>query len=254
VCASPQNPAPETNGSTKALAPNATSASRGQTWLRCWDRFLNQIGRAEASRPTTTTIDKDLPRSAKTWAIKIDGVDLTYNQIHEMIHRDVGIGNDYRKERVKLLTTLAAGVFAITVTFHKDMFGSQITSLGLLLLVIGWLLLVASLLAGIYHFRAWEDFYLEHREVGNSLWHYHTAAADEDGRKAGRIDFHKARDKVQKLQQRYRIWNFIQTYGLIFGLVFIIGYVVVATRTCLKDPEACHYITSKNKIVANFDQ
>jgi hypothetical protein len=38
-----------------------------------------------------------------------------------MIHRDISIGNDYRKERVKHVTTLAAGIFAITVAFHKDM-------------------------------------------------------------------------------------------------------------------------------------
>jgi hypothetical protein len=51
---------------------------------------------------------------------------MNYGQVHEMIHRDIAVGNDYRKERIKLLATLATGVFALTVTFHKDLFGGTL--------------------------------------------------------------------------------------------------------------------------------
>ena len=77
----------------------------------------------------------------------VDGQVLTYAQVHELMHRDISIGNEYRKERIKLLTTLATGVFALTVTFHKDLFHSTLTPEGLSLLLLGWAALIVSLLA-----------------------------------------------------------------------------------------------------------
>jgi hypothetical protein len=92
--------------------------------------------------------------------VKLNDVHHTYGEVHEMIHRDISIGNDYRKERVKHVTTLAARIFAITVSFHKYMFGGRVIVGALIFLVLGWLMLVGSLLSGIFHFQAWENYYL----------------------------------------------------------------------------------------------
>ena len=170
-----------------------------------------------------------------------------------MVHRDISIGNDYRKERVKHVTTLAAGVFAITVTFHKDMFGGHVTVGALIFLVLGWLMLVGSLLSGIFHFQAWENYYLAFRDVGNSLWKYRVET-DAAAKNQARAAFVAARDRVQGLQTRYRRWNCFQTWGLIFGLIFIVGYVVLSSLTFLKTPSAatgCPQPTSKESPVTS---
>ena len=144
--------------------------------------------------------NRELPAGVKKWAVAVDGQVLTYAQVHELMHRDISIGNEYRKERIKLLTTLATGVFALTVTFHKDLFHSTLTPEGLSLLLLGWAALIVSLLAGIYHFRKWEDFYLEHRAQGNALWRYRIATEVADQTKA-RSDFNLSADKMQAIQE-----------------------------------------------------
>jgi hypothetical protein len=170
--------------------------------------------------------DLPLPHAVETWSVVVNSKDLNYGQVHEMIHRDISVGNDYRKERIKHLTTLATGVFALTVTFHKDLFGATLTKTGLCLMLIGWAMLIISLLAGIVHFRKWEDFYLEHRAQGNALWHYRTAL-DQAGRDEARIAFHRAGSKIRALQESYKKWNIIQSGGLLAGMTFIAIYVGV---------------------------
>jgi hypothetical protein len=156
----------------------------------------------------------------------VNGKDLNYGQIHDMMHRDSSIGNDYRKERIKLQTTLATGVFAVTAIFNRELFGLTLTRTGLWLLLLGWASLIISLLAGIVHFKKWEDFYLAHRAQGNALWRYHAAGAAADERKQARIAFHRAGEKIEYLQESYKKWNHIQSGGLIIGLV-LIAYVVI---------------------------
>jgi hypothetical protein len=180
--------------------------------------------------------DQALPEGVVTWSVIVNGKDLDYGQIHEMIHRDIATGNDYRKERIKLLTTLATGVFALTVTFHKDLFGATLTRTGLWLLLAGWGALLLSLLAGIFHFRKWEDFYLEHRSLGLALWNFHAASDDDDKRKAS-IAYNRSKRKINQLQDAYKNWNFLQTGGLIAGLtcmaiyVAITGFAVTSAKT-----------------------
>jgi hypothetical protein len=170
--------------------------------------------------------DRAFPAGAATWSVKVNEKDLNYGQMHDMIHRDIAVGNDYRKERIKLLTTLATGVFALTVTFHKDLFGATLTPTGLWLLLLGWTALILSLLAGIVHFRKWEDFYLEHRAQGNAIWRHHIAP-DEPGKREARIAFHRSKEKISSLQKSYKKWNHIQSGGLIVGLAFIATYVAI---------------------------
>lgn len=188
--------------------------------------------------------DHPLPVGVSTWSVDVGGKDLNYGQLHELIHRDIAVGNDYRKERIKLLTTLATGVFALTVTFHKDLFGATLTRAGLSLMLLGWVALIMSLLAGLVHFRKWEDFYLEHRTQGNALWRYHVAASDESGKRQARIAFYRSTEKINDLQRSYKKWNFIQSGGLIVGLAFIAlyvavtGFYVVSERTNATIPPA----------------
>lgn len=167
-----------------------------------------------------------LPKHVETWSVTVDGKDVNYGNVHEMIHRDIAIGNDYRKERIKLLTALATGVFALTVTFHKDLFGETLTATGLALMLTGWLLLILSLLAGIWHFRKWEDFYLEHRTQANAVWRYRVG--DDVAKKTAAADFARASNTIKQLQDSYRTWNCIQSAGLVLGLIFIAAYVGVA--------------------------
>jgi hypothetical protein len=166
------------------------------------------------------------------WAVTVDGKEINYGQVHDMIHRDIAIGNDYRKERIKLLCTLATGVFALTVTFHKDLFAAKITVPELLLLLAGWGLLLISLLAGIKHFRKWEDFYLEHRASGNAVWKYQSGGAAEQA--AATIEFNAAQSKIKSIRESYRIWNNIQSWALILGLACIAIYVGLSAWSIAK--------------------
>jgi hypothetical protein len=181
-------------------------------------------------RTKEETIDEtDLPNTVKTWSVDVGRWErLNYGQIHEMIHRDIVIGNDYRKERIKLLITLATGVFALTATFHKDFFGERLTVLELGLVLLGWLALIISLLAGIVHFRKWEDFYLEHRSLGNANWKYHVFIDNEEEQKKACIEYNRAKSRIDYLRKSYKIWNTIQSLTLVLGLVFIGGYVATA--------------------------
>jgi hypothetical protein len=172
----------------------------------------------------TQRLEDPLKPEVEKWAIKVDGVDLTYGNIHELIHRDIVLGNDYRKERIKLLITLATGVFALTVTFHKDLLHEHLTRLDLILVLLGWVALLISLAAGILHFGAWENYYLEFRAQGNALWRWRVAT-DADSQKNALKAFNRAGQKIQGYQVSYRKWNFLQSAGLVVGLALIGLYV-----------------------------
>jgi hypothetical protein len=168
------------------------------------------------------------------WSVSAtDNGTVTYGDVHEIIHRDIAIGNDYRKERIKLLTGLATGVFALTVTFHKDLFGGVSDQTGVGLMLGGWLALLISVLSGIEHFRKWEDFYLEHRKVGLALWNYRKDAANQEAAR----DFQNGRAKIKSLQQEYNIWNLLQSWTLLIGLALIAGYVCYTSILLVNHPE-----------------
>ena len=177
-----------------------------------------------------------LPQHVLTWAVNANGVPLTYGDMHEMIHRDISVGNDYRKERIKLLITLATGVFALTVTFNKDLFRDHISGIGLILVLVGWTFLLVSLLGGIYHFRAWEDFYLQFRAVGKSIWRYRTALTDEERIKAEK-SYHTEAAIADEYRSRYKLWNWLQTWCLLAGLFCIGAYVGVAVHDRIVRPD-----------------
>jgi hypothetical protein len=181
---------------------------------------------AGSANQPANPFDKELPAAALRWSTTVDSKELDYGQIHTIIYRDIAMGNDYRKERIKLLTALATGVFALTVTFHKDLFGSTLTTTGLVFLLLGWAALIVSLVAGIFHFRAWEDFYLEHRAQGNAIWRHHTES-DVSEKKASRIAFYESKATIQQLQQSYKKWNCMQSGGLVIGLILIAIYVAI---------------------------
>ncbi len=192
--------------------------------------------------------DQPLPAAASTWMITLgNNKELNYGQMHDIIHRDIAIGNDYRKERIKLLITLATGVFALTVTFHKDLFGSVLTQVGLCLVLGGWAMMIISLGAGIVHFRQWEDFYLEHRARGNALWRYYVAsiAADVDQQREARIAFHKAGKRIADFQESYKKWNFIQSASLVAGMVLIALYAAVTGNATLEKAKSESLKSSK---------
>lgn len=173
--------------------------------------------------------------------MQVDGETINYGQIHSMIHRDISVGNDYRKERIKHLMTLATGVFAVTVTFHKDVFGSSLTPVGLCLMVSSWGALIVSLFTGIIHLQKWEDFYLEHRALGNGLWQYRIATGEEQKRDA-RIAFNRARKKITKLQRSYKGWNVIQWLTLLSGLAFIATYIAFTGTAVLSEAKQKDHI------------
>lgn len=74
--------------------------------------------------------------------------------------RDIEFANSYRMEYIKHLLTMAAGVFAFTITFMKDYVNKPSRDLGhQWVLVLGWSLLLLSLVAGICHMRCWTSFF-----------------------------------------------------------------------------------------------
>jgi hypothetical protein len=100
-------------------------------------------------------------------------------------------------------------------------------------MVLGWLSLLASLAAGAVHLGKWEDYYLEHRAVGNAIWRHHSAKANEKEERAARVAFHKAREKVDTLQVNYKMWNRVQIGCLLFGMAMFAGYVTYSTSLLL---------------------
>jgi hypothetical protein len=198
---------------------------------------------------------KPLPEAAKRWAVKVDGVHLTYGDVHQIMHRDISIGNDYRKERIKLAIALAGAAFALTVTFHKDVFGGRATGIGLILMLIGWVLLLCSLLAGIVHLWKWEDFYLEHRATATALWAYRTnheektgadvaddaktaAAAKAEAAAKALGKFNAASDRIAEFQEAYRWWNRAQLAGLLLGLMCLAANVLWSSWTVMHEAKA----------------
>lgn len=193
------------------------------------------------ARTSDSKYDKPIPASRLTWSVPIadpPGGSLNYGEMHALIHRDISIGNDYRKERIKHLITLATAVFALALTFHKDLFASSVTVPGLIMMVLGWLSLLASLAAGAVHLGKWEDYYLEHRAVGNAIWRHHSAKTDEDEKRAARVAFHKARENVDALQVDYKLWNKVQIGCLLFGMAMFAGYVTYSTSLLLPSAES----------------
>ena len=92
-------------------------------------------------------------------------------------HLDIGLANNYRIEYIKHLMSIATGVFVFSVTFMKDMIGSSTVGASLKsALLVGWISLAISIVAGILHMRLWASFYiswgLHYNELSARQWRY----------------------------------------------------------------------------------
>jgi len=160
------------------------------------------------------------------------------------MHRDISLGNDFRKERIKLLITLATGVFALMVTFHKDLFSGHATPESLSALLVGFVLLLLSILFGIRHFQSWEDYYLAHRGLSTGVWRYHTAGGNHAVEDAAIVEFNQARARIAAAQTAYRHYDRLQSGLLIAGLLMIVLYV--ALEAFQPTPVAAHGTPAAN--------
>jgi hypothetical protein len=79
----------------------------------------------------------------------------------EHAHRDIAFGNEYRLEYIKHLVSIATGVFVFSVTFMKDVVGSPTPAANMRgLLLVGWVALLISIFAGLFHMRLWAAYYI----------------------------------------------------------------------------------------------
>jgi hypothetical protein len=79
----------------------------------------------------------------------------------EQRQRDIEFGNSYRLEYIKHLITIASGMFVFTVAFMKDVIQKPAASAHWPpVLIAGWLALVISIIAGIYHMRYWAWYFV----------------------------------------------------------------------------------------------
>lgn len=93
----------------------------------------------------------------------MEGVALNGERSLDHIQTDVDFANRYRLEYVKHMMSIAAGVFALSVTFMKDLVGETETKASALL-PLSWALLIVSLSAGVGHMKAWDRFYIAYRK------------------------------------------------------------------------------------------
>jgi hypothetical protein len=87
----------------------------------------------------------------------------------EVTQNNVGLANTYRIELSKQILTIAAALFAFTVTFYG--IGAQgARAPGA---AIGWAALALSIFCGLFVMWAWERFYISYRD-----YDYHGKGAD----------------------------------------------------------------------------
>ena len=125
----------------------------------------------------------------------------------EQRQRDIEFGNSYRLEYIKHLITVASGVFVFTVAFMKDVIGKSAASASASpVLIAGWLALVISIVAGIYHMRYWAWFFIS----------WGRAPADES-----EIAWRKRIDARRKVAER------AQFYGFFVGLICLLLFAAI---------------------------
>lgn len=89
---------------------------------------------------------------------------LMENRTLEDIHFDVGLANNYRLEYIKHLMSLSAGIFVISIAFMSDLISGIATARCKFTIIIGWGLLILSLIGGIFHMKSWDRFYISYRK------------------------------------------------------------------------------------------
>lgn len=83
----------------------------------------------------------------------------------EATHRDIGFANAYRMELVKYLLTVAAALFAFTVTFRPTLEPVEWRWA----MWWGWGGLAVSMLGGVVHLLGWDHYYKSYRDFEYGL-------------------------------------------------------------------------------------
>ncbi len=74
--------------------------------------------------------------------------------------KDIEFSNLYRIEYIKHLITISSGMFVFTIAFMNDLINKPFECVTYKeVLIIGWLALVVSIIAGIYHMRHWAWYF-----------------------------------------------------------------------------------------------
>jgi uncharacterized protein YqhQ len=117
-------------------------------------------------------------------------------------HKDIEFSNQYRIEYIKHLITIAAAIFAFTLTFLKDILGKPLSSVSYKpVLILGWLSLIVSLMAGIAQMRLWASYYVS----------WAKSFYDEEEK--------KWRNTVNKRRLRF---EYLQIYSFFIGLMLLL--------------------------------
>ena len=119
-------------------------------------------------------------------------------------HLDIGLGNQYRIEYIKHLVSIATGVFVFSVTFMKELVGKPNSAANLKpALILGWVALVLSIVAGIFHMRYWAQYYIS--------WGLHYEATH-------------AKKWRSKLNRKRKIAEYVQISGFASGLLSLLAF------------------------------
>lgn len=128
------------------------------------------------------------------------------NRDLETRHRDVDFGIRFRSEYIKILLALSTGVLAFSVTFSKDIVEKPVAEMDFKsLLVLSWMLLLLSSVAGVLHLRYWAWFF-------NSWGRAHDPEFESEWR--------------AKVNARRIIAEGIQVYGFFWGLALFVAFAV----------------------------
>ena len=121
-------------------------------------------------------------------------------------HLDISIGDSYRIEYIKHLLSIASGIFVFSVTFMKEIIGTNPTNAQLkIALVIGWVALVLSIVGGIAQMRLWSAFYIS--------W----------GRDFDKLEAKRYRRHITT----FRVFaEFIQIAGFVLGLLSLLAFAI----------------------------
>lgn len=117
-------------------------------------------------------------------------------------HKDIEFSNEYRIEYIKHLITIAAAIFAFTLTFLKDILGKSLSSVSYKpILILGWLLLIISVMAGIAQMRLWASYYVSWAK-----------------------SFYDEKEKEWRaILDRRRLWfEYLQIYSFFIGLLLLL--------------------------------
>jgi hypothetical protein len=78
----------------------------------------------------------------------------------EAVHQDISFANTYRLEVIKTMLAITTALLAFTISFRPtlDVIEQQNS------MVIGWVCLATSLIAGIATMYCWERFYISYRD------------------------------------------------------------------------------------------